>query len=187
VKLLSSLRVAQPKGENSKPLVKVGPVRLTVGAIIVDDEGRAFVHRRGNDRVLFPGCWDIPGGHVEAGETLLDALAREVHEETGWRLQKVVAELGECVWTGNDGVARREVDYVVEVQGDLSAPCLEHPKHVDYAWVGLDDLDRLLENRTTEQTLVRDLVARGLAEALHVRRLTQQRRQPRTSNFTSSL
>jgi 8-oxo-dGTP diphosphatase len=163
-------------------------MRLTVGAIIVDDEGRAFVHRRGHDRMLFPGCWDIPGGHVEAGETPRDALAREVYEETGWRLQRVVAELGECVWTGNDGVARREIDYVIEVEGNLSAPRLEHPKHVDYAWVRLDDLDRLMENRGPEQTLLRDLVARGLAEALHVRRLAQQRLHLEGgSNSTSSL
>src|SRR4051812_6084843 len=27
--------------------------------------------------------WDIPGGHVEAGEAMLDALRREVREETG--------------------------------------------------------------------------------------------------------
>jgi 8-oxo-dGTP diphosphatase len=144
-------------------------VRLTVGAIIVDDQGRVFVHRRGFDRELFPGCWDIPGGHVEAGETPLDALAREIYEETGWRLRRVVADLGECVWTGNDGVERREIDYLVEVEGDLSAPRLEQPEHVDYAWIGVDDLDRLIEDRTPDKTLVRDLVTRGLAAARHER------------------
>jgi 8-oxo-dGTP diphosphatase len=128
-----------------------------------------FVHRRGFDRELFPGCWDIPGGHVEAGETPLDALAREIYEETGWRLRRVVADLGECVWTGNDGVERREIDYLVEVEGDLSAPRLEQPEHVDYAWIGVDDLDRLIEDRTPDKTLVRDLVTRGLAAARHER------------------
>jgi 8-oxo-dGTP diphosphatase len=136
-------------------------VLLAVGAIIVA-EGRAFVHRRADDRVLFPGCWDIPGGHVEVGETPLEALAREVYEETGWRVKKVIADLGEWVWTGNDGIDRREIDYLIEVDGDLSAPRLEDQKHVDYAWVGLDDLDRLMVNTTSEQTLARDLLARAL-------------------------
>jgi 8-oxo-dGTP diphosphatase len=140
-------------------------VLLAVGAIIVDDEGRAFVHRRADDRELFPGCWDIPGGHVEVGETPLEALAREVYEETDWRVKRIIADLGECVWTGNDGIDRREIDYLVEVDGDLSAPRLENQKHVGYAWVGLDDLDRLMENRTSEQTLLSDLVARGLRTA----------------------
>jgi len=138
--------------------------RLVVGAVIVN-EGRAFVHRRSDDRALFPGCWDVPGGHVEVGETPLDALRREVEEETGWRLRRVRAELGETRWTGSDGEPRREIDYLVEVDGDLSAPRLERPKHVEVAWVGMDELDRLMENRAPEQTLLRDIVARGLQVA----------------------
>jgi 8-oxo-dGTP diphosphatase len=140
-------------------------MRRTVGAIIVDDHGRVFVHRRGFDRELFPGCWDIPGGHVEPGEGTLDALSREIHEETGWRLERIVAELGEQVWTGDDGIERHERDYVVEVGGDLSAPRLEQPHHVDWAWVSLEELDELIDDRVPNQALVRELVARGVAAA----------------------
>jgi 8-oxo-dGTP pyrophosphatase MutT (NUDIX family) len=143
--------------------------RVAVGAVIVDEEGRAFVHRRAYDRALFPGSWDIPGGHVEGEETPLEALAREVYEETGWRLAKVVADLGESVWIGDDGVRRREFDYLIEVEGDLTSPRLEHPKHIEYDWVDADDLDRLLENPTPDETLVRDIVARGISEAVRRR------------------
>ena len=116
--------------------------RVAVGAVIVGDAGRAFVHRRAFDRALCPGCWDIPGGHVESEEAPLEALAREVYEETDWRVARVVADLGQCVWTGDDGFRRREYD-----------------------WIGTDELDRLMENRASDKTLVRDIVARGLSEA----------------------
>lgn len=135
-----------------------------VGAIIVDSRARAFVHRRAYDRALFPGCWDIPGGHVEPGETPLQALAREVSEETGWRVKRVLSELGEVNWVGDDGVERRERDYLVEVEGDLASPRLERPKHIEFAWVGLGDLDLLMENRRPEQTLVREIVKAGARE-----------------------
>ena len=39
-----------------------------------------LVHRS-PDRRAYPGVWDLPGGHVEAGEAELAALSREMHEE----------------------------------------------------------------------------------------------------------
>ena len=142
---------------------------LVVGAVIVNRDGHAFVHRRGHDRALFPGEWDIPGGHVHPGEDPVDALRREIYEEAGWRLERVVSDLGAISWTGSDGITRRELDYLVEVEGDLASPRLERPKHIEYAWVSLDELDMLMESRVPEQTLVRDIVARGLREA-HARK-----------------
>jgi 8-oxo-dGTP pyrophosphatase MutT (NUDIX family) len=139
--------------------------RLVVGAVIVDDAGQVFVHRRGPDRTLFPNCWDIPGGHVEPDETPLEALGREVEEETGWRLRRVIAELGEMRWTGDDGIPRRELDYLIEVDGDLNAPRLEWPDHVEFAWVGLDEVDRLMEDRTPLDADIRGIVSRGLIAA----------------------
>ena len=61
--------------------------QCVVGALIPDGRGHLFVHRRGWQRRLLPGCWDIVGGHVEADENPLAALEREIAEETGWRLR----------------------------------------------------------------------------------------------------
>jgi 8-oxo-dGTP diphosphatase len=141
-------------------------VTVVVGAVIVREDGLAYVQRRGPDRALLPGCWDIPGGHVEPGETPLEALGREIHEETGWRLRRVVAELAEVDWTGNDGVTRHELDYLVEIDGDLQRPRLERAEHVEFDWIGLDDVDRLLDCGRPQQLLLRDIVVRGLQEAL---------------------
>ncbi len=56
-----------------------GP-RLAVGAVVVADDELLMV-RRGHD----PGSgeWSIPGGHVEPGETMAEAVVRELAEETG--------------------------------------------------------------------------------------------------------
>ena len=139
--------------------------REVVSAVVVNEAGDAFVHRRAYDRELLPGTWDIVGGHVEPGETTLEALERELEEETGWRLARIVADLGEYTWTGNDGVERREHSYLVEVEGDLASPRLERPFHVEYAWFGRDELDRLMENRDDDAMLLRSIVERALDEA----------------------
>lgn len=56
-----------------------GPI-LGVGAIVVRD-GALLMVRRAKDPGR--GLWSVPGGRVEKGELLADALRREVKEETG--------------------------------------------------------------------------------------------------------
>lgn len=51
-----------------------------VGAIVVDKGALLLVKR---DREPARGQWSLPGGRVEVGETLREALVREVREETG--------------------------------------------------------------------------------------------------------
>ncbi|MER6408257.1 NUDIX domain-containing protein [Streptomyces viridosporus] len=136
-----------------------------VGAVILNRDGRAFAQKRSPHRRLFPDCWDIVGGHVEPGELLLDTLAREVEEETGWRLRHVRRLLDITTWTGDDGEGKRhEADYLVEVDGDLDHPVLEWSKHTAYDWFGIDDLPRLKENRAPGEYLIHDLITKALQD-----------------------
>lgn len=54
-----------------------------VGAVIVDNQGRLFMARRGPQARNEQGLWEFPGGSVEFGERLADALKREMREEYG--------------------------------------------------------------------------------------------------------
>lgn len=58
-------------------------IGVGVGALIVDPKGRLFLSRRGPLAKNERGLWEFPGGSVEFGETLSDALQREMHEEYG--------------------------------------------------------------------------------------------------------
>lgn len=53
-----------------------------VGGLLVRDE-RLLLCRRSPDRAVLPGVWDVPGGHVEEGESPGECLTRELHEELG--------------------------------------------------------------------------------------------------------
>lgn len=55
-----------------------------VGAVVVEG-GKVLLVRRGH--APLEGRWTLPGGLVELGETLEDALRREVLEETGWTVR----------------------------------------------------------------------------------------------------
>lgn len=56
-------------------------VELSVGAIVIDDRQRLLLVRRAKPPAL--GEWSVPGGRVEPGETMAEAVIREVKEETG--------------------------------------------------------------------------------------------------------
>jgi 8-oxo-dGTP diphosphatase len=53
---------------------------LGVSTLVVED-GRVLLVERGREPLK--GYWSLPGGHVEGGERLAEAAAREVREETG--------------------------------------------------------------------------------------------------------
>lgn len=55
--------------------------RLAVSACLFDPQGRVLLVKRRN--APYAGRWSLPGGRVEPGESLAEAVHREVLEETG--------------------------------------------------------------------------------------------------------
>jgi ADP-ribose pyrophosphatase YjhB (NUDIX family) len=68
---------------------RVTPV-VAVAAFVFDADGRVLLIERGKPPGV--GLWTVPGGRIERGETLAQAVARELREETG-----LVAEVGPLV------------------------------------------------------------------------------------------
>jgi len=79
--------------------------RLGVGAFIGDAAGRLLLVKR--RRAPEAGHWGLPGGKVEFGETLVEAVAREIQEELG-----VVIAVGDLVCIV-DQIDRLEVTHWV--------------------------------------------------------------------------
>lgn len=83
--------------------------RVGVGAVVVRDD-RVLLIKRG--KPPSEGMWAIPGGRVELGETLQEAVERELREETG-----IVVRAGSPVYTFDvilrDAEARVQYHYVI--------------------------------------------------------------------------
>jgi mutator protein MutT len=120
---------------------------VCVGAVAVDDD-RLLLIRRG--KAPGAGRWSIPGGRVEAGETLAEAVVRELAEETG--LEGVCGELVGWVERIEGDLHQVILDFFVEVLDPDRARAGDDA--LDVAWVPLD--------LVAEQELVE-----GLAEFLH--------------------
>lgn len=61
-----------------------------VAAAIVRNGAVLLCHRH-PDREWYPNVWDVPGGHIDDGESPMDALVREIREELGIEIDRASA------------------------------------------------------------------------------------------------
>lgn len=82
-----AVRLAAHRFRNTQGVkhVRVGVdcIGVGVGAVIVNEQGQVFLAKRGKNSGNERGLWEFPGGAVDFGETLRDAIVREIREEYG--------------------------------------------------------------------------------------------------------
>ena len=98
---------------------------IGVGGVIVD-RGRTVLIRRGSEPLL--GQWSIPGGTIEIGETIEEAVRRELREETGLEVRILeLIELFDRIYLKNGAASSQDkkkpryhyviADYLCELVG----------------------------------------------------------------------
>lgn len=114
-------------------------IGVGVGAIIIDEAGRLFLAKRGPKAKNERGLWEFPGGAVEFGETLEDALIREIHEEYGIviRIDALLAVTNHILPDeGQHWVSPSYLCHIVE-----GTPIIREPeKCTAIGWFALDDI-----------------------------------------------
>ena len=111
-----------------------------VGAVVLDGP-RVLLIKRGNPPLK--GQWSLPGGGVEVGETLEQAIAREVLEETGLSIDVgPMVEVLDRISRDAEGRVEHHfvlVDFVCKPAGGILKSATDAE---DAAWVPLADLAR---------------------------------------------
>jgi 8-oxo-dGTP diphosphatase len=109
-----------------------------VGGIVRDGAGRLLLIRRGQEPSR--GLWSLPGGRVEPGETLEQAVVREVREETGLEV-RVGTPAGSLVIPA--GAVDYEVTDFVCTPVDPAAAPVAGTDADDVTWADAAALDQL--------------------------------------------
>ncbi len=115
-------------------------VEVSIAVGLLRQQGRLLLGKRSAHRRAYPGVWDLPGGHVEAGETIEQALVRELREELGvtpteWRELAVLR--APALSDESADMLRLHVFLVIAWRGEPHN--LLPDEHDAIAWITLDD------------------------------------------------
>ncbi|MEV6138168.1 NUDIX domain-containing protein [Nocardia sp. NPDC051990] len=106
--------------------------QLVVGAI-VQHGGKILLLQRPADDFM-GGIWELPSGKVDPGESIDQALIREVKEETGLDVTAVRNYLGEFDYQSGSGRKSRQFNFTVEVANTDTVQLTEHDA---FTWTSL--------------------------------------------------
>lgn len=115
---------------------------VAVGAIVLDEGDILLVKRRTEPAA---GSWSLPGGKLERGESLTEALVREVFEETACKIKaRGVAGIVERIVRDDDGGVEFHfviVDLWAEIVDRVDPTAGDDAE--DAKWFAVEDLSRL--------------------------------------------
>ncbi|MBD1172840.1 RNA pyrophosphohydrolase [Pelagibacterales bacterium SAG-MED05] len=134
--------------------IKALPLRIGVGAIVVNNKNKIFVGKRKDNPV---NKWQMPQGGVNENESFLAAMKRELDEETsiksiqiikeidGWFQYELPKNLLGIVWQGKFR-GQKQKWFVVRFTGEESEINLKTklPEFIEWKWVEMDELPKII-------------------------------------------
>ena len=126
------------------------PLRTGVGIIVLNNENKVFVAKRRDNQI---NKWQMPQGGVDEGETFLEAMKRELEEETSitnieiikeiryWLEYDLPKNLVGKIWKGKYK-GQKQKWFIVRFNGEEKEINIntKYPEFLDWKWVNIDDL-----------------------------------------------
>lgn len=119
-------------------------IGVSAGAMIFNKKQELFLSKRSKNTTNERGCWEVPGGKVNFGETLQEAVKREIKEEYG-----VDIELIEQFPAANHLIPKEKQHWVpttflAKIKKGQKPKILEPDKCDAIGWFSLDKLPKPL-------------------------------------------
>ena len=130
------------------------PLRTGVGVIVINKDNKVFVGKRKDNPV---DKWQMPQGGVDKGEELVDAMRRELKEETsiknieiikeidGWLDYELPKNLLGKIWKGRYR-GQKQKWFIVKFLGEESEINIttKRPEFIEWKWVERNQLPNII-------------------------------------------
>ena len=130
------------------------PLRLGVGIIVLNKENKVFVGKRKDNPT---NKWQMPQGGVDRGENLINAMKRELKEETSIRSIEILKELEGWtkyelpdyllgkIWRGKYR-GQKQKWFIVRFLGKDEEINLKtaHPEFIEWQWLDIENLPSVI-------------------------------------------
>ena len=124
---------------------------VTVGVLVFNQEGKVFLMVSPKWR----GKYGLPGGHIEYGETMEEAIRREIKEETNLNLFDIqFLMVQECIFSKEFYKKKHFVflDYIAKAKS--TKVILDGEEGTQYVWTTIDEALKLRLNPYTKNTIL---------------------------------
>ncbi len=133
---------------------KILPLRTGVGIVVLNSENRVFVGKRRDNPI---DKWQMPQGGVDPGESLIEAMKRELLEETGiinikilkelsyWLEYELPEELIGIIWKGKYR-GQKQRWFIVRFLGTDKEVNVKtkFPEFIEWKWLNIDELPNVI-------------------------------------------
>ena len=130
------------------------PLRIGVGAIVLNKKNKVFVGKRKDNPI---DKWQMPQGGVDKNETLIDAMRRELKEETSIKNIEILKELKDWteyelpdyllgkIWKGKYR-GQKQKWFVVRFLGSDEEINVEtnRPEFIEWQWLDIENLPNVI-------------------------------------------
>jgi len=109
-----------------------------VHALIINAKNEILITKRSKHDNYFPSHWDLPGGSVDMGETVEEAMVREVNEEIGITITPIepIFVYSDLTWVPD----RQLTQIIYRCVYNGGSIVLDFNEHDEYQWVSYNDI-----------------------------------------------
>lgn len=128
-----------------------------------DGVEKLFWPKRADTKKFLPGVYELPGGHIDFGEDIVEGLRREIREEFGMNVDIGDAFAAFTYTNEIKGSHSIEVVFFAQFTDEINNIQLNPEDHSAYGWFTEDEVAQVIDTRHADDNPERTIIQKGFA------------------------